>query len=158
MSTLFNVGGKERFTPKDMLHVILLSDFAKSADAYLQSDVYHNNFVALPKAETVPYWQGSGVDYSFEEISKIHVNTSSNNEVTVTKSQMKRYLKENKYGLIALVWTAVTATLLFTASGRLFGGTHTFLRSDLYGQYISLIHQFLNALFGSEEIDYSLSS
>ena len=84
MSTLFNVGGKERFTPKDMLHVILLSDFAKSADAYLQSDVYHNNFVALPKAETVPYWQGSGVDYSFEEISKIHVNTSSNNEVTVT--------------------------------------------------------------------------
>ena len=84
MSTLFNVGGKERFTPKDMLHVILLSDFAKSADAYLQSDVYHNNFVALPKAETVPYWQGSGTDYSFEEISKIHVNTSSNNEVTVT--------------------------------------------------------------------------
>ena len=84
MSTLFNVGGKERFTPKDMLHVILLSDFAKSADAYLQSDVYHNNFVALPKAETVPYWQGSGVDYSFEEISKIHVNTSSNVEVTVT--------------------------------------------------------------------------
>lgn len=84
MSTLFNVGGKERFTPKDMLHVILLSDFAKSADAYLQSDVYHNNFVALPNAETVPYWQGSGVDYSFEEISKIHVNTSSNNEVTVT--------------------------------------------------------------------------
>lgn len=84
MSTLFNVGGKERFTPKDMLHVILLSDFAKSADAYLQSDVYHNNFVALPKAETVPYWQGSGTDYSFGEISKIHVNTSSNNEVTVT--------------------------------------------------------------------------
>lgn len=84
MSTLFNVGGKERFTPKDMLHVILLSDFAKSADAYLQSDVYHNNFVALPNAETVPYWQGSGTDYSFGEISKIHVNTSSNNEVTVT--------------------------------------------------------------------------
>lgn len=84
MSTLFNVGGKERFTPSDALHIVILSDFAKSADAYLQSDVYHNNFVALPQAETVPYWQGSGVDYSFEEISKIHVNTSSNNEVTVT--------------------------------------------------------------------------
>lgn len=84
MSTLFNVGGKERFTPSDALHIVILSDFAKSADAYLQSDTYHNNFVALPQAETVPYWQGSGVDYSFEEISKIHVNTSSNNEVTVT--------------------------------------------------------------------------
>ena len=84
MSTLFNVGGKERFTSNDMLHVVLLSDFAKSADAYLQSDTYHNTLVALPTAETVPYWQGSGVDYSFAEISKIHVNTSSNNEVTVT--------------------------------------------------------------------------
>ena len=84
MSTLFNVGGKERFTPSDALHIVILSDFAKSADAYLQSDVYHNNFVALPQAETVPYWQGSGTDYSFGEISKIHVNTSSNNEVTVT--------------------------------------------------------------------------
>ena len=84
MSTLFNVGGKERFTSNDMLHVVLLSDFAKSADAYLQSDTYHNTLVALPNAETVPYWQGSGVDYSFAEISKIHVNTSSNNEVTVT--------------------------------------------------------------------------
>lgn len=84
MSTLFNVGGKERFTSNDLLHVVLLSDFAKSADAYLQSDTYHNTLVALPNAETVPYWQGSGVDYSFAEISKIHVNTSSNKEVTVT--------------------------------------------------------------------------
>lgn len=84
MSTLFNVGGKERFTSNDLLHVVLLSDFAKSADAYLQSDTYHNTLVALPNAETVPYWQGSGTDYSFAEISKIHVNTSSNNEVTVT--------------------------------------------------------------------------
>ena len=67
-----------------MLHVVLLSDFEKSANAYLQSDTYHDLYTALPKAETVPYWQGSGVDYSFEEISKIHVNTSSNNEVTVT--------------------------------------------------------------------------
>ena len=84
MSTLFNVGKKERFTSNDLLHVVLLSDFAKSADAYLQSDTYHNTLVALPNAETVPYWQGSGTDYSFSEISKIHVNTSSNNEVTVT--------------------------------------------------------------------------
>lgn len=68
---------------------------------------------------------------------------------------MKRFLKEHKYGLIAMVWTAVTATLLFTLSGRLFGGTHTFLRGDLYEQYIAFIHQFLNALFGPEEVDYS---
>lgn len=81
MSTLFNVGNKERFTPKDLLHVVLLSDFEKSANAYLQSDTYHDLYTALPKAETVPYWQGSGTGYNFTDVSSIYVNTSSNNEV-----------------------------------------------------------------------------
>lgn len=84
MSTLFNVGNKERFTPKDMLHVVLLSDFEKSANAYLQSDTYHELYTALPKAETVPYWQGSGTSYNFTDVSSIYVNTSSNNEVNIT--------------------------------------------------------------------------
>lgn len=81
MSTLFNVGNKERFTPKDLLHVVLLSDFEKSANAYLQSETYHDLYTALPKAETVPYWQGSGTGYNFTDVSSIYVNTSSNNEV-----------------------------------------------------------------------------
>ncbi len=73
LSTLFNIGGKERFTAKDKMHLIMLSEFAKSADAYLQSDTYHEVYTALPTAETVPYWQGSGEDYGFESTSKIHV-------------------------------------------------------------------------------------
>lgn len=86
MSTLFNAGGKERFTPKDQLHLVLLSDFAKSSDVYLESDTYHNDLVTLPKYETVPYWQASGTDYSFEDISKIDVKTesSTNTPTTVT--------------------------------------------------------------------------
>lgn len=75
LSTLFNIGAKERFTPKDNLHVVLLSEFVKSADVYLQSDTFHNVFTALPNAEVVPYWQGSGDDYSFAKTSEIHVNT-----------------------------------------------------------------------------------
>lgn len=78
ISTLFNVGGKDRFTPGDLLHVVLLADFAKSADAYLQSDVYHNEFTKLPQAETVPYWQASGDDYAFASTGKITVKTASN--------------------------------------------------------------------------------
>lgn len=74
LSTLFNVGGKDRFTSNDLLHIVMLSDFAKSADTYLQSDTYHNEFTALPNAETVPYWQASGKDYSFANTSDIHVN------------------------------------------------------------------------------------
>lgn len=83
VSTLFNVGGKDRFTTSDLLHVVLLADFANSAGAYLQSDTYHNEFTKLPDAEVVPSWQGSGLDYSFDSTSKIDVKTSANNTVTV---------------------------------------------------------------------------
>lgn len=83
VSTLFNVGGKDRFTTSDMLHVVLLADFANSALAYLQSDTYHDEFTRLPQAEIVPSWQGSGIDYSFDSTSKIDVKTASNNTVTI---------------------------------------------------------------------------
>lgn len=84
ISTLFNVGGKERFTPKDMLHVVLLSDFAKAAQTYLYSDTYNKEQVLLPNAETVPYWQGSGTDYAFADNSNINVNSSSGANVNVS--------------------------------------------------------------------------
>ena len=83
ISTLFNVGGKARFTPSDMLHVVLLADFASSAGAYLQSDTFHNEFVALPRAEIVPYWQGSGTGYNFTDTSKINVKMPDNNSIEV---------------------------------------------------------------------------
>ena len=77
ISSLFNVGGKDRFTPKDLLHVVMLSDFQKASMAYLQSDTYHDMYTALPNAETVPYWQASGINYSFNDVSEIHVNIES---------------------------------------------------------------------------------
>ena len=83
MSILFNVGGKERFTPADMLHVVLLSDFAAAANVYLQSDTFHEQFTALPNAETVPYWQGSGTEYGFDSVSKINIKTASNDTVEI---------------------------------------------------------------------------
>lgn len=77
MSTLFNIGKKERFTPADALRVVMLSDFQKAAKTYLYSDTRHNELVTLPDAETVPYWQGSGQDYSFANVSDIHVNIAN---------------------------------------------------------------------------------
>lgn len=77
ISTLFNVGGKDRFTPKDALHVVLLSDFAKAAQTFLYADTYHSEQVLLPNAETVASWQASGDDYSFVKTSAIDVKTSS---------------------------------------------------------------------------------
>lgn len=74
ISTLFNVGGKERFTRKEDLHIVLLSDFVQGAKTYLESDTFHNEMVKLPNAETVPYWQASGQTYDFDDVSKIDVS------------------------------------------------------------------------------------
>ena len=81
ISSLFNIGGKDRFTPADMLHVVMLADFKKAANVYLQSDVFHDNFTELPNAEVVPYWQGSGLDYGFESVSAINIKTASGEDV-----------------------------------------------------------------------------
>ena len=83
ISKLFNVGGKERFTPKDMLHTILLADFAKASVTFLGQDIYNAEQMALPTHETVPYWQGSGLAYEFSEISQINVKTSTNKDVVI---------------------------------------------------------------------------
>lgn len=79
MSTLFNQGGKERFTPRDMLHIVLLSDYAQATKMYLESDISHNELVKLPTAETVPYWQASGTSFDFTKTSKIDVKIRTSN-------------------------------------------------------------------------------
>lgn len=84
LSTLFNVGGRPKFTSEDYLHIVLLDVFQKKAGAYLNASTYHDEYIKLPNAETVAYWQGSGKAYAFEDVSKINVKTASNNTVEVT--------------------------------------------------------------------------
>lgn len=84
ISTVFNVGGKERFTPKDMLHVVLLSDFAKAAQTYLYSDTFNRGDVLLPQAETVPFWQGSGQNYEFASTGNINIKESGGKAVEIS--------------------------------------------------------------------------
>lgn len=83
VSKLFNVGGKERFTPADMRRCVLLSDFAKAAVTYLQADIQSPEMVALPAHDAVPYWQGSGTDYGLSSIGIIDVKTASGETVKV---------------------------------------------------------------------------
>lgn len=73
LSKLFNDGAKERFTPSDRMNMILLAEFESAAATYLYSDTYHDDYVRLPKADTVPYWQGTGLAYDFASTSKIDV-------------------------------------------------------------------------------------
>lgn len=73
MSTLFNIGGMHRFTPADKLHIVMLDEFMQSSKIFLQSDTFHDELVALPNAESVPYWQGSGTGYAYASTSAIDV-------------------------------------------------------------------------------------
>ena len=77
MSTLFNVGGKQRFTPKDLQHIVMLSEFRAAADVFLQSGTFHDEYTKLVNAETVPFWQGSGTDYAFASTGTINAKPAS---------------------------------------------------------------------------------
>ena len=77
MSELYNMEGYKRFTPKDKMHVLMLTDFVASVNAYLESDTYHNELVALPNYNEVSYWQGLGTDGEFTNTSAINIETSN---------------------------------------------------------------------------------
>ena len=83
ISNLFNIGGKDRFTPKDVLRCVLLSDFKKASEVFLKSDLYNEQYATLPESDSVPYWQGSGANYAFSDITKIHINLASNNTTEI---------------------------------------------------------------------------
>lgn len=84
INNIFNIGGESRFTPDDMLHVVMLSQFKNAAGAYLQSDTFHNEYTALPEAESVVFWQGSGENYGFDSTSEIKITTASGHDVDVS--------------------------------------------------------------------------
>jgi len=94
LSTLFNIGGKQKFTPAAEQHLILLDDFATSSKVYLESETYNENLVQLANFETVPYWQGSGTSYSFSDTSTI--------DVSITISGTPKEVKQS--GIIGLLF------------------------------------------------------
>ena len=83
-STLFNIQGTEKFTPRDLLHVVMLTNLKSASEIYLQAGTFNAEMVKLPYAETVPYWQSPGSSYSFNEVSEIHINSSEGNEVAAS--------------------------------------------------------------------------
>ncbi len=84
MSKLFNIGGQPRFTPTSSSRIVLLEDFASSADVFLQSNTFHEELSSLPQAEKITYWQGSGTTFAFNDVSKINIKTSQGNNVEIS--------------------------------------------------------------------------
>ena len=81
ISTLFNIDGTEKFTSPDRMHIVMLSQFKRAAEIYLQSDTFHDELVKLPNSEKVVYWQGSGTGYDFFDTSEINVKTATGHTV-----------------------------------------------------------------------------
>lgn len=73
LSTLFNQGQKSKFTPLANQHLVILSDLASASKVYLESETYHDDNVKITNYDVVPYWQGSGTTYSFDDVSSIDV-------------------------------------------------------------------------------------
>lgn len=87
MSTAYNKSAYATFTDRENLVVEMLSEYAKASEVYLESDTFHNDLVALPNYESVPFWQSSGNSFAFADTSKISVNHDDiNNGTTVTQS------------------------------------------------------------------------
>ena len=99
LSTLFNAGGKYRHTPADRLHLILHSDFTAAAEAFLYSDTYHNEYVKLPQAEEVAFWQGSGTGFAWGDTSKIIVTPSGAEEPTTVNNVVGIFFDRDALGV-----------------------------------------------------------
>ena len=99
LSTLFNAGGKYRHTPADRLHLILHSDFTAAAEAFLYSDTYHNEYVKLPQAEEVAFWQGSGTGFAWSDTSKIIVTPSGSDEPTTVNNVVGIFFDRDALGV-----------------------------------------------------------
>ena len=83
MSTLFNDEGYKRFTQQSDLIINVLQDYDSAINSYLQSDTYHNEMTKIASSySTVPYWQGSGLNYTFADTSKIDVKIDETTTVT----------------------------------------------------------------------------
>ena len=86
MSTLFNVGGQERFTPQDRMSIVMLSEFATAVGTFLYdaNGQFLTQNIKVPDAETVTYWQGSGTDYAFSNTSAINIKTGAGHSVSAS--------------------------------------------------------------------------
>ena len=78
-TSVFNDLKEETFTPAQNQKLVLLSDFKNTVDTHLIPVVQNSENLTL-SCETVPYWQGSGANFSFTDISKIDVTLDTTSE------------------------------------------------------------------------------
>lgn len=86
-SILFNLGGKPRHTPSDLLHVVVNDILASKVKTHLQSQTYHKDLVELPLYEEVSKWQGVGTAGSFADRTTIKADVVLDDGTTASVNQ-----------------------------------------------------------------------
>lgn len=132
---IYNIGGTDKHTPADRLNVFLLSKFQKAAETYLYGGAgqFKTEYVMLPAAEPIGFWQGSGSisagdALSFESVSKINVKTSEGHVVAA--------------GGILGVMCDMDAALITNEDRRVTSGYNP--KGDFYNYFHKMTCQFMN--------------
>lgn len=75
MNVNFNVEGYETFTNRDEMDIDILGQYASASAAFLESDTFHKELVALPGYNEVNAWQnpGNGVVPDLTKASSIKI-------------------------------------------------------------------------------------
>lgn len=83
-TTMFNVGGKTRFVPRDRLVVQVNAKWQKKVESVSYSDAYNIDYVRLPYFQPVSCWQGMGKKAAWADVTAINVTTAESNEVSAS--------------------------------------------------------------------------
>lgn len=66
MSTLYNAGGLERHTPKELQRLYMISDFDRAMAAQMQYAAYNPGMVEIGKHEALGFWQSPANRYKID--------------------------------------------------------------------------------------------
>lgn len=83
MTSIYNIEKADRFTPKNLQHFIVLSQFINAVNIVLQSETYHNEFLKFDYYDEITKWQGVGTDFSLQSVSNIHIINSNGTEIHI---------------------------------------------------------------------------
>ena len=127
---IYNTEQKLRFTPDERLVVQVLSQYENRLNVVGRSNIYHDELVALPGHEKIPYWQAPGLVNAFADVANINVKTASGDSVDVD-------------GVVAFV--ADKWSILHTIRNKRVASTY-FDPEDLTQYYNQFRDQYMNNL------------
>lgn len=135
MSTIFNIEGKDRFTPDDRIVLEMLSAFERRFTSVAASNTYHKELVEMPNYIKVPFWQALGTG-DFDTVSSIDVEIADSDEQTG-----KKEVKQG--GIVAFLadsWALAHTTVKRRQAVKVFEP------EDLTNHYSQFVDRYFNNL------------